>query len=172
MSSAKIWSHRCGKVSYVSRKDAIAKNKKREAETSSRWEGKVYLCDTCQYWHRATKLSNAQKRDKARSRARNEAYHAAAAKSEKEKQLALKKKYEEARRKKERQAYFEASRVRRQIAHLDRLEGVAPPKKRKKKRARASALPLTEVAWASSEQQAPVTQRIQLPQSLLDQVSS
>lgn len=170
MSSARIWSHRCGKVSYVSRNDAIAKNEEREEKTSSQWKGVVYLCQTCQYWHRATKLSNAQKRDKARSRARNEAYHAAIAKAEKEKRLALEKKYEEAKRKKERQAYIEASRVRRQIAHLDRLEGVAPPKKRKKKK-RASALPRTEVAWASSEQQAPVTQRIQLPQSLLDQVN-
>lgn len=171
MSSARIWSHRCGKVSYVSRQDAIAKNEEREAETNSQWRGIIYLCKTCQYWHRATKLSNAQKRDKARSRALNAAHNAAVAKSKKEKQVALEKKYEEAKRKKERQAYVEASRVRRQIAHLDRLEGVAPPKKRKKKRNRASAHPRTEVAWASGEQQAPVTQRIQLPQSLVDSMS-
>lgn len=168
MSSARIWSHKCGKVSYFSRKDALAKNEEREAETNSQWRGTIYLCKTCQHWHRATKLSNAQKRDKARKRARN----AAVAKSEKEKRIALAKKYEGAKQKKERQAYVEASRVRRQIAHLDRLEGVAPSKKkRKKKRNRASAHPRTEVAWASSEQQAPVTQRIQLPQSLVDSTS-
>lgn len=166
MSSARIWSHKCGKMSYASRQDALAKNKEREEKTNSQWRGTTYLCKTCQYWHRATKLSNAQKRDKARRRARE----AAVAKSEKEKRIALEKKYEGAKRKKERQAYIEASRVRRQIAHLDRLEGVAPKKKRKK-RNRASAHPRTEVAWASSEQQAPVTQRIQLPQSLVDSMS-